>query len=121
MEKGDIIRAIGRKVQVVERPSFRRKDLSAMRVGALRQMGKCIGVDMDLCVEKGDMVGAIVESGRVAILEDGEGEEGEEGEERSVGGAGGAGEAGGAGDEEKGSDGGEEKEGWGSGHQKKKK
>jgi serine/threonine protein kinase len=102
VEKEDIIRLLGTTVQVVDdseggggeggrNPATTRWTMSTLRgmkPSALKQMAKCLNVSMVGCLEKKDMVDAIVASGKVDV-DMGAGEEKEEkegkDEERSGG------------------------------------
>jgi len=102
VEKEDIIRLLGTTVQVVDdseggggeggrNPATTRWTMSTLRgmkPSALKQMAKCLNVSMVGCLEKKDMVDAIVASGKVDVdMGAGEEKEEQEGkeEERSGG------------------------------------
>ena len=95
VEKDDIIRLLGTTVQVVDdsggegggeggrNPATTRWTMStlrSMKPSALKQMAKCLNVSLVGCLEKKDMVDAIVASGKVGVdMETGEGKEKKEG------------------------------------------
>jgi hypothetical protein len=59
----------GRRARMVNRrPRLRVKDLSAKGVRELRHLADHLGVCTDGCLEKSDLVDAIVESGRVELI-----------------------------------------------------
>ena len=58
-----------------------------MKPSALKQMAKCLNVSLVGCLEKKDMVDAIVASGKVGVdMETGEEKEKKEGKEERSGG-----------------------------------
>ena len=74
VEKTEIVSAVAGSglASVVETPCLTLEGLQEMRVGALKQMARCIGVDISACVEKKEIVRTVAESGAVRVIASGE-------------------------------------------------
>lgn len=74
LEKEEMIDCIANsgldKVHVVTTPTYRITDLRAMAVSALKQMAKCLRIDISHCVEKKEIIFCICESSLIDIVND---------------------------------------------------
>jgi len=73
LEKQEMIEVIANcgldKVRVVDAPTYDIITLQAMPVSALKQMAKCIRIDISRCVEKAEIVSQIVHSGLIDVVD----------------------------------------------------
>jgi len=78
LEKADLVRRVAESprielVRAAPPVSIRVSELRAMKVSALKQLMRSVGVSADLCIEKGDLIDALLTSERVCPLAEEEG------------------------------------------------